>query len=116
MGQFSESFYARAIALQLLLVLVLTGCDQLQTDSNTAKANTTPQARREHHFDPIARSEGNLAVDTTTGQMCRTWEWVCADGDTFYNRYTKKYQDKMNDGISCSAIRDMPTCESISRQ
>jgi hypothetical protein len=117
MPRFSEGVIpSGAVALLLFLAIALSGCDQLQTD-NTAKANTPqPPPRREHHFDPITRSEGSLAVDTATGQMCKTWNWVCSEGDSSYNQFTKKYQDNMSYGITCSAIREMPTCESISRE
>ncbi len=105
------------IALALLLIFGLAGCDQLQPTTKPAEAPPQQQPRREHHFDQIARSEGNLAVDTATGQMCKTWEWVCGtDGDTFYNPNTKKVQERTSYGITCAAIRTMPTCESISRQ
>jgi hypothetical protein len=112
MVRFSEAFL---VAVILLITLIWVGCDQLQSDTNTKQQQQQPQ-RREHHFDPIAQSDGSLAVDTTTGQMCKTWQWVCGNGDTSYNEFTKKYQDNMSYGITCSAIRDMPTCESISRQ
>jgi hypothetical protein len=102
------------------LLLALAGCDEQQSTNkaSTAQVSTAPQPpRREHHFEPIARSQGNLAVDTATGQMCKTWQFVCAtDGDTYYNPYTKRYENRMSDGIACSAIRTMPTCESLSRQ
>ena len=102
----------RCFALGLLLLFSQGACDE--QNGTTAQANT-PQ-HREHHFDPITRAEGNLAVDTTTGQMCKTWDWVCPDGDTYYNAYTKKLVDKSSYGVSCPAIRMMPTCESLSRQ
>src|SRR5690349_8382447 len=111
MVRFSEAFVGAAI---LLVMLVSVGCDQLQSDTNNSNTKQQqqqqqqpqpPPPRREHHFDPIARSEGNLAVDTTTGQMCKTWAWVCSGGNS-----SSSY------GISCSAIEEMPTCESISRE
>jgi hypothetical protein len=61
------------------------------------------------------KSEGNLAVDTATGQMCKTWDWYCTK-PTYYNPYTKKTEDNVSYGISCSAVATMPTCKSISDQ
>ena len=106
-----ENLKPLAIAL-LVLAFAELSCDQPTKPS----AETQESPRREHHFDPIARSEGNLAVDTTTGQMCKTWEWGCVQGDTLYNPYTKRLQDRFSYGITCSAIRMMPTCETTARQ
>jgi hypothetical protein len=89
----------------------LFGCDDIQP----AKKQPDPPPKIVHHFDPIAKSEGSLAVDTATGQMCKTWEWECTS-PTYWNPYTKKWQDNASYGISCTAISTMPTCKSISEK
>jgi len=99
-------------ALLVLAMVGLLGCDEMESKKQPEPA---PAPRVVHHFDPITKSEGNLAVDTATGQMCKTWEWACTK-PTFYNPYTKETQDNLAYGISCAAIADMPTCKSISDQ
>jgi hypothetical protein len=99
-------------ALLVLSLMILVGCDELQQPKSQAKQPELPP-KVVHHFDPIARSEGSLAVDTATGQMCKTWDWVCTQ-PTYYSPYTKKFVDNQSYGINCSAIATMPTCKSIS--
>lgn len=101
------------LLVALMSAIVLTGCDDPQQSKSPVKPEPPP--RVVHHFDPIARSEGNLAVDTATGQMCKTWEWVCPN-PTYYNPRTKLYEDVSSYGMSCSAIATMPTCKSLSEQ
>jgi hypothetical protein len=104
-------------ALLILVVVGLSGwdgCDDLQQTKTEAKQQEPPP-KVVHHFDQIARSEGSLAVDTATGQMCKTWDWYCSK-PTFYNRSTKQNEDGQMYGVSCSAIAEMPTCKSISEQ
>jgi hypothetical protein len=99
-------------ALLILTIVGSLGCDEL-SQQQTKKAADPPPPKVVHHFDPIAKSEGSLAVDTATGQMCKTWDWICTQ-PKFYNSYTKEFQDNSSYGISCSAIANMPTCKEIS--
>jgi hypothetical protein len=101
-------------ALILLTSLgLLVACDELQPKDKPKEPE--PPSRVVHHFDPIARSEGNLAVDTATGQMCKTWDWACTKPG-YYNNYTKEWVENSAYGVNCSAITSMPTCESISKK
>src|ERR1022692_2034317 len=100
------------VALLILTMTGFLGCDDLQRTKTEAK-QPDPPPKVVHHFDPITRSEGNLAVDTATGQMCKTWDWYCAK-PTFYDRNTKQTEDSQSYGISCAAVAHMPTCKSIS--
>jgi hypothetical protein len=101
--------------LALMSAIVLTGCDDLQQQAKPEVKQEPPPTKVVHHFDPISRSEGNLAVDTATGQMCKTWEWVCTK-PTYYNPRTKQFEDLSSYGMSCSAIATMPTCKSLSEK
>ena len=89
----------RALYLELMCLPLIgaLACDDLMT----AKAKQADPPRKIiHHFEPIARSEGSLAVDTATGQMCKTWDWVCVEAST-WNSYTKKWQDNSRFGVAC---------------
>ena len=56
--------------LVALSILALVGCDQPLTNSTTAP----PPVNR---FVPVANhGEADVALDTTTGQLCKTWNWV----------------------------------------
>lgn len=101
-------------ALLILTIVGLLGCDDLSQQQTKKAADPLPP-KVVHHFDPIAKSEGSLAVDTATGQMCKTWEFACTQ-PTYYNPYTKKTQDNNLYGISCSALDNMPTCKDISEK
>jgi hypothetical protein len=93
-----------AIALSLG---TFTGCDQLaQTSAKGAHAvvseNPCPTAKvgdsnRFKTVDvyPVGMRQ-NLALDSSTGQMCRTWNWQTSGGRSPYNRF--------------------PTCASLSGQ
>jgi hypothetical protein len=89
------------------------GCDDQQLATKATQAEA-PQ-KMIHHFEPIAKSEGSLAVDTATGQMCKTWDWVCKKPN-YWNPYTKQWEENDSYGVACSAITAMPTCKSISEK
>jgi len=102
-------------------LLPLIACDEIAKEfgyipapkSDPPKQVQTPRVI--HHFEPVAKSEGSLAVDTATGRMCKTWEWVCTKG-TYKNPWTGKWEEASTYGISCSAIELMPTCEQLSKK
>jgi len=88
---------------------------QTRQAGQTWEVNERDQECVVHHFDQVPKSEGNLAVDTATGQMCKTWEWACAKPG-YYNNYTKEWVENSSYGVNCAAIATMPTCESISKK
>ena len=103
----------KRILILLTSLGLLVACDDLQPKDKPKEPEPPP--RLVHHFDPITRSEGNLAVDTATGQMCKTWDWACTK-PSYYNSYTKEWVENSAYGVSCTAIGNMPTCESISKK
>lgn len=96
-----------AILTTSLSLGVLTGCDQLaQTPTKGARAavaeNPCPTVKggdpnRFKTVDvyPVGMRQ-NLALDSSTGQMCRTWNWQTGGGRSPYNGF--------------------PTCASLSGQ
>ena len=101
----------KGACIMLASLGLLVACDELQD-----KPKELPSPPRVvHHFDQVTRSEGNLAVDTATGQMCKTWAWACVKPQ-YYNNYTKEWVDNSAYGVNCTAIANMPTCESISNK
>lgn len=59
--------------LTLVSGLFLSGCDQLNPPPKPVKkANTTH--RTSHRFVQLTLRP-DLAFDTQTGQLCKTWEW-----------------------------------------
>ncbi len=66
----------------LLTLICLVGCDELNNQLNgppnkTAKPTVTQKVNRVpvHRF-VLMRTDGNVAFDTQTGQICRSWEWA----------------------------------------
>jgi hypothetical protein len=68
----------------LLLLLMLTGCDFPSPPAAQAKstATVTPEAPKpcqaDHRFvkSDIPGLNGSMALDSCTGQLCKTWAWV----------------------------------------
>ena len=82
----------------LLFFSLENGCDQ------TEKTQPSPPARPEIHTRPIGRFEKlqnfrvDVALDTQTGQLCRTWYWQSTD---------RKHPD---------AYEDLPVCINLYQQ
>jgi hypothetical protein len=112
-----------AFSVALLFLSITVGCADIAKELGYVPAPATeldspkpvPAPKIAHHFEPIAKSEGSLAVDTATGQMCKTWDWVCTKS-TWKNPWTGKSEESSRYGISCSALESMPTCEQLSNK
>lgn len=60
--------------------LGLSGCDALNLNQKPNKATRTVTAQKNnrvpvHRFVPV-RNNYDVAFDTQTGQLCRTWVWL----------------------------------------
>lgn len=60
--------------IALLLALLLQGCTEL-TQAPPPPASPQPYQR----FVPVAASDRDFALDTKTGQLCKTWNWSIAN-------------------------------------
>ncbi len=62
----------------LVATVFLLGCDQLTSTPNNkpTKTVTTKENRAPVHRFVLTRNESDVAFDTQTGQICRTWEWT----------------------------------------
>ncbi len=110
-----------AFFVALLILSMTIGCDDIAKELGYVPASEhdspkpVPAPKIAHHFEPVSKSEGSLAVDTATGRMCKTWEWVCTK-PTWKNQWTGKTEQNSSYGISCSAVESMPTCEQLSNK
>lgn len=62
--------------LAVLLLLATVACDQLAKETETGP--TRPTENRSHpigRFEKIQNFRVDVALDTQTGQLCKTWEW-----------------------------------------
>jgi hypothetical protein len=66
------------IAASVVILLAPLGCDDAPTP-----APAKPPVAKESHYSPSHRFENvsgvgqtGVALDTVTGQWCKTWEWV----------------------------------------
>lgn len=87
---------ATYLLTSLLLYQQSNGCDQTQTQPKVgpAKMERPPI----HRFENVSLpSSPGVALDTVTGQLCRTWEWV--------------YREKNAPGRG--GLDTLPTCLSI---
>ena len=97
-----------AIVTSLLFLGMVAGCDQLaQTPAKGAHSSTAeipctatiksgnPQRFKTVDVYPVGMRQ-NLALDSSTGEMCRTWNWQTNGGRSPSNHF--------------------PTCASLSGQ
>lgn len=60
----------------VFLILTLSGCDELsQTAKKTVTTQTSKASRVPVHRFVLTRHDADVAFDTQTGQLCRTWDW-----------------------------------------
>jgi hypothetical protein len=134
------------LIMSLLMSLSLVGCDELaqqlggkqqsQQQSQPDKAPEKPHVV--HAFQPLAYTGGDLAIDQTTGQKCRTWEFGCECYYTIISDYSKRsmkqhgeigrltaerYKQKVEQcnkrllyGMACEDIENLPTCNEFGGQ
>ncbi|MSO19974.1 MAG: hypothetical protein EXQ56_05830 [Acidobacteria bacterium] len=62
------------VAFTLMLALILQGCT---SSSQTPAPVPLPQPYQ--RFVPVATSDRDFALDTKTGQLCKTWSWTITD-------------------------------------
>jgi hypothetical protein len=116
-----------------ILVCVLVGCDteqhQPQPQQPSPQAQQPVAPKKVHSFKPLPYTGGDLALDESTGQKCRTWDWNCgcysrasdklAKSDTSYEasqRYLKEIDACDGSslyGMRCDAIGSIPTCDKL---
>jgi hypothetical protein len=71
-----------------LATLVCVGCDKQQAVAAAAPAPKPEHRVIEHRFVAVGASDGGLALDTTTGLLCRTWAWRERTGDSDISTFT----------------------------
>ena len=126
----------------ILLICVLSGCETEQRSQQQQPPQPQPVAQPHvvHTFAPLPYTGGNLAIDNSTGQKCRTWDWSCgcySKATEAYDRATKAVEsndsdqslkaaregDKLWDqcektmiyGMACADIRELPTCVGLQK-
>lgn len=83
---------AAAILVAVLFLQQPDGCDEHQAPKETSQPKEPPIRR----FEPVT-SHGliDVALDTKTGQLCRTWDWVYKNNPM------------------AADLNDLPTCYSL---
>ncbi len=56
----------------LAAVLQANGCNSMQPKSDPVKIERPPLYR----FESVSNGSPGVAMDTVTGQYCRTWDWT----------------------------------------
>jgi hypothetical protein len=66
--------------LALVLIGLLAGCDELPKPTTNQSATSGTKAHRAsplHRFENVSSPQSpGIALDTVTGQYCKTWEWT----------------------------------------
>src|SRR5438105_2912027 len=64
------------LTVTLLVLCVALGCDQFNPSQKKAPLLSKPRvARYPLHRFAMTRGSADVAFDTQTGQICRTWAW-----------------------------------------
>jgi hypothetical protein len=74
-----RSVLRRILPLTLLATMVLPGCDQLTQPQKAATPTPAPKPKLNrtgaHRFVLPKLGGDDVAFDTQTGQICKTWDW-----------------------------------------
>jgi len=70
----TKIFRVATVIVSTASLLVLSGCDDLAKQAGYEKPPTAKQSTPTHRFAPYTHND-DIAFDTQTGQMCRTWDW-----------------------------------------
>lgn len=85
--------FAALLALSAFLLQQPSGCDQHEQAPSEPAKPSQPLLRR---FEAVAtHGSADVALDTKTGQLCRTWDWAYKDNP------------------SATDLNELPTCYSI---
>lgn len=85
-----------------IIALMATGCDSPSQNNKLASKSST-QRSPIRRFEITQRGAADVAFDTQTGQICRTWAWVPTEKERPPNPST---------GLSPQIVwgQDAPTC------
>ena len=130
------------LLISSVIILWQNGCDTKQTPEQQQppqqqQPKQQPQPRITHKFELVPYTNGDIAIDQTTGQKCRTWDWACGCYSAIFDNYNKKTEkltpgsaayvkaseeftrqlakcdESPMHGVRCDAIQNLPTCESL---
>jgi len=65
-----------------VLLLSAVACDQLATETETGPRPTENRSHPIGRFEKIQNFRVDVALDTQTGQLCKTWEWQSTNRNT----------------------------------
>lgn len=85
------------LTAMLVASLLLSSCDDLQKRN----ASVSAKLRNEKRFELIHNgtfTRTDIAFDTRTGRVCRTWEWVSSNRDNV---------DPLETVITCERLAKM---------
>lgn len=83
---------AVVIAASVFIFQQANGCDEQKAPKEVSQREEPPIRR----FEPVtSHGTSDVALDTKTGQLCRTWDW--------------EYRNKSD----VHDLNDLPTCYSI---
>lgn len=102
----------RLVIVVALILLPMTGCEQLAKESQpSSRPSPQTSASRSHpigRFEKIQNFRVDVALDTQTGQLCKTWVWVSKD---------RRSPDPYEDLPTCDSLyKAFPTAEVIEEQ
>lgn len=68
----------KALIVLVFFVLTVSGCDQLTTSANSSQPKKKVSVKRPVPVHRFVQSTYNsdVAFDTQTGQICKTWAWT----------------------------------------
>lgn len=96
-------------AIVALAIITQTACDQNQVQAQPKPQPVPQPVKVVHHFEPAPNTRGLIAIDTATGQACKTFDW--------HNTNTLPLCSEHRGGGAClvapSPYENAPLCSSL---
>ena len=81
-----ETKRMKLLILVVVILLPMTGCEQLAEQSKPSSPAPSSVPERLSHpigrFEKIQNFRVDVALDSQTGQLCKTWEWQSTNRNT----------------------------------
>lgn len=98
----------RLAILATVLLLATYGCDELANQSQSAPRRFESRSHPIGRFEKLQNFRVDVALDTQTGQLCKTWSWLSTN---------RNNPDPYEELPTCEVLyKNFPTAEGVEEQ